>query len=274
MSGPGAGDGARFDPPIDVAVVTGAASGIGRGLASRLVAEGVRVVAVDIDADAVAELAQVVDVVPFRLDVTDEAATSAMVAEVEATLGPVDLLCLNAGIATGGGVEASNEAWQRTWEVNLMSHVYGARAVLPSMLARGRGRLLHTASAAGLLTNIGAAPYSVTKHAVVALADWLSMTYGDRGIMVSCLCPQFVDTPMLDLFADGEGMREWVRGVAISADDVAESVVEGLGDGRFLILPHPEVARYVERRATDHDRWLASMRRLQSDVGYRPPELG
>lgn len=263
----------RFDPPIDVAVVTGAASGIGRALAGRLVSEGVRVAAVDIDADAVAALASA-DVVPFELDVTDEAATTAMVSQVAATLGPVDLLCLNAGIATGGGVEASNEAWQRTWEVNLMSHVYGARAVLPSMLARGRGRLLHTASAAGLLTNIGAAPYSVTKHAVVALAEWLSMTYGDQGIGVSCLCPQFVDTPMLDLFADGEEMREWVRGVAISVDDVAEAVVEGLRDGRFLILPHPEVARYYERRATDPDRWLGSMRRLQREVGYRPPELG
>jgi NAD(P)-dependent dehydrogenase (short-subunit alcohol dehydrogenase family) len=243
-------------------------------MAARFVAEGARVAAVDIDGDAVEEAAGEIGVKPYRLDVADAAATSATVNQVEVDLGPVDLFCFNAGIATGGGVEAPDEAWERTWQINLMSHVYGARAVLPSMLARGEGYLLHTASAAGLLTNIGAAPYSVTKHAVVALAEWLSMTYGDKGIKVSCLCPQFVDTPMLDLFDEGGDMRQWVHSVAISPEDVAEVVVQGMRDERFLILPHPDVATFFERKAADYDRWLSGMRKLQTNVGYEPPAFG
>lgn len=257
-----------------VAIVTGAASGIGRAMAARFVVEGAKVAAVDIDAEAVAAAASAIGVHAFRLDVADAAATVRVVEEVERDLGPVDLFCFNAGIATGGGVEASDDAWRRTWEINLMSHVYGARAVLPSMLARGEGYLLHTASAAGLLTNIGAAPYSVTKHAVVALAEWLSMTYGDKGIRVSCLCPQFVDTPMLDLFDEGGDMRQWVHSVAIGAEEVADAVVRGLRDERFLILPHADVATFFGRKAADYDRWLAGMRKLQTNVGYEPPMFG
>lgn len=257
-----------------VAVVTGAASGIGRALAARFVAEGASVAAVDIDGDGVAAVASEIGAASWQLDVTDEARTKMMVTDVEQRLGPVDLFCFNAGIATGGGVDASNDAWQRTWEINVMSHVFGARAVLPSMLARGAGYLLHTASAAGLLTNIGAAPYSVTKHGVVALAEWLSVTYGDKGIRVSCLCPQFVDTPMLDLFDEGGDMKQWVRSVAVAADDVAGTVVEGLREERFLILPHPDVEKFFGRKAADYDRWLAGMRKLQNQLAYEPPMFG
>ncbi len=257
-----------------VAVVTGAGSGIGRALAVRFAAEGAAVAALDIDQDAAERVATQIGAAAWRLDVADEARTVAVVAEIEDLFGPVDVMCLNAGIATGGGVEATNDAWQRTWEINLMSHVYGVRAVLPSMLARGTGYLIHTASAAGLLTNIGAAPYSVTKHGVVALAEWLSVTYGDRGIRVSCLCPQFVDTPMLDLFDVGGDMSSWVHGIAISPEDVAQSVVDGIHDERFLILPHPDVATYFARKGKDYDRWIAGMRKLQTQVGYEPPGLG
>lgn len=254
-----------------VAVITGAGSGIGGALAVRFAAEGAAVAVLDIDENAAEAVAAQIGATAWHLDVADEGRTVEVVAEIEDLLGPVDVLCLNAGIATGGGVEASNDAWQRTWEINLMAHVYGVRAVLPSMLARGNGYLLHTASAAGLLTNIGAAPYAVTKHGVVALAEWLSVTYGDQGIRVSCLCPQFVDTPMLDLFDAGGDMRSWVHGIAISPEDVAQSVVDGIRTEQFLILPHPDVATYFARKGEDYDRWIAGMRKLQTQVGYEPP---
>lgn len=257
-----------------VTVVTGAASGIGKAMAERFAAEGADVAVLDIDGDAVSSVARKIGGSAWQLDVADEPATRAVVRKIEESLGPIDLFCFNAGIATGGGVEATNDAWQRTWEVNLMSHVYGARAVLPSMLSRGEGYLLHTASAAGLLTNIGAAPYSVTKHGVVSLAEWLSVTYGDQGIRVSCLCPQFVDTPMLDLFDAGGEMGGWVRSVAISAEDVAQTVVDGIRAETFLILPHPDVAAFFARKGEDYDRWLSGMRKLQSNVGYAPPGFG
>ncbi len=256
-----------------VAVVTGGGSGIGRALVERFVSEGMGVVAVDIDAEAVQAVADGAGAVARILDVSDAAATTALVADVERHVGPIELFCMNAGIATGGGVEVADSAWHRAWDVNVMAHVYGVRAVLPGMLARGRGHLLHTASAAGLLTNIGAAPYSVTKHAVVALAEWVSVTYGDAGIVVSCLCPQFVDTPMLALFAENEEMRGWVEGLAVTAEQVADEVVAGLLAERFLILPHPEVGDYFRRKAEDYERWLAGMRRLQRQVGYVPPDL-
>jgi len=179
---------------------------------------------------------------------------------------PIDLFCSNAGIATGGGVEVPDAQWQRTWDVNVMAHIYAARAVLPQMLERGDGYLLQTASAAGLLTNLGAAPYSVTKHAVVALAEWLAVTYGEHGIRVSCLCPQYVDTAMLDVFADQPRMAEYVKAGAISVDEVATAVVAGLADERFLILPHPEVGEFFRRKADDYDRWLDGMRRLQRSL--------
>jgi NAD(P)-dependent dehydrogenase (short-subunit alcohol dehydrogenase family) len=180
--------------------------------------------------------------------------------------GRIDLFCSNAGLGGGGGVEATDETWQRLWDVNVMAHVHAARSVLPAMLERGEGYLLHTASAAGLLTNIGNAPYSVTKHAVVALAEWLAVTFGDRGIGVSCLCPQGVRTQLLlDAMDDPAGAVVISQGV-IEPADVADAVVAGLADERFLILPHPEVADYWRHKATDPDRWLAGMRKLQGQV--------
>jgi NAD(P)-dependent dehydrogenase (short-subunit alcohol dehydrogenase family) len=249
-----------------VIVVTGGGNGIGRALCRRFAAEDARgVVIVDRDADGVAAVAAELGAVALGLtaDVAIEADIVNVVEQTEDRFGPVDLFCSNAGIGGGGGIEAPDELWQSVWDINLMAHVYAARAVLPSMLARGEGYLMNTASAAGLLTNLGNAPYSVTKHAAVGLAEWLAITYGDRGIKVSCLCPQGVRTNML-LGTPGNPSTEVVLAQgAIEPEELAEAVVAGLRDERFLILPHPEVAEYVRRKAEDPDRWLAGMRRLQ-----------
>lgn len=263
-----------------VVVVTGAAHGIGRALAMRFAAEGAAGVAVaDLDGTAAEAVAGEIEaagsgsaVLPVRVDVGRESEVRSLADAVESELGPVDLFASNAGIAVGGGVEAPDEHWQRIWDVNLMAHVWAARAVLPSMLARGEGYLLHTASAAGLLTNIGAAPYAVTKAAAVALAEWLAVTHGDAGIRVSCLCPQGVNTAMLRGDANPAGADETgadvvrAAGTVLEPEDVAGIVVEGLAEERFLILPHPEVAEYWQRKAADPDRWLRGMRRLQARV--------
>jgi len=252
-----------------VAVVTGGANGIGRALCRQFAAEGARgVVIVDRDAHGVNALREELGSVALGLtaDVSVEADVRNVVEHTERELGPIDLFCSNAGIGGGGGIEAPDELWQSIWEINLMAHVYAARAVLPSMLARGEGYLLNTASAAGLLTNIGNAPYTVTKHAAVGLAEWLAITYGDRGIKVSCLCPQGVKTNML-LGSAGDVATEVVLAQgAIEPEELAGAVVEGLRSERFLILPHPEVAEYVRRKAADPDRWLAGMRRLQARI--------
>lgn len=252
-----------------VAVVTGAANGIGRALAVRFVAEGARGVAlVDREGDGVAGLATELGdaTIALTADIAVEADIEHVVEATEKRWGSIDLFCSNAGIGGGGGIEADDELWQAVWQTNVMSHVYAARAVLPSMLERGEGYLLNTASAAGLLTNIGNAPYTATKHAAVGLAEWLAITYGDRGIKVSCLCPQGVRTNML-LGSPGDPATEVVIAQgAIEPDDVARAVVEGLREERFLILPHLEVADYVRRKADDHDRWLAGMRRLQAKI--------
>lgn len=236
-----------------VIVVTGGGNGIGAAMCRRFAAEEPRgIVVADLDAAAAAAVATAVGGLARRVDVADPGDVTALIAAAEDAYGPVDLLCLNAGIATGGSVEVSDEAWRRTWEVNVMAHVLGARAVLPSMLARGEGYLLHTVSAAGLLTNLGAAPYSVTKHAALALAEWLSVTYGDAGIRVSALCPQFVRTSMLDSLTDvGEGFHEFAVATSKSPEEVAEAVVDGIRAERFLILPHPEVAEYFRNKASD-----------------------
>lgn len=252
-----------------VVVVTGGGSGIGEALVRRFAAEGAAgILVADVDAaraEAVAgDLGELATA--MHVDVGTREGNEAMIARAEDEFGPVDLLCLNAGVAIGGGVDAPDEDWETSWNVNLMAHVWAVRAVLPSMLERGEGYLLHTASAAGLLTNIGAAPYSVTKHGVVALAEWLSMTHGDRGLKVSALCPQFVRTPMLEDFSRMPGGRAMAEASAITVEDVAAAVVQGLADERFLILPHPEVRDYVLNKANDHDRWLAAMRRLQAKV--------
>ena len=244
-----------------VAVVTGGANGIGAALARRFAAEGARrVVVVDLDLAHAEAVAAAVGGMAFQADVGVEAEIVRVVRETEQRCGRIDLWCSNAGILFIGGVETPNAHWQKMWDVNVMAHVYAARAVLPGMLARGSGYLLHTASAAGLLSQIGSATYSVTKHAVVALAEWLSITHAEQGIKVSVLCPQAVRTNMLAGAEDGS-----VAGVdgVIEPEQVAQTVIEGLADERFLILPHPQVAEYMKRKATDYDRWLGGMRRLQ-----------
>jgi len=254
-----------------VVVVTGAASGIGRALARRFVAEGARGVAISDrngeGARAVADELGAEHAVAITTDVANPDEVQRLVDETEQRWGPIDLFCSNAGIGVGSSVEATTlEQWQLIWDVNLMAHVHAAKAVLPGMLARGEGYLLNTASAAGLLTNIGNAPYSATKHAAVGLAEWLAITYGDRGIKVSCLCPQGVRTNML-MGSPGDPSTEVVLAQgAIEPEQVADAVIEGLRDERFLILPHPEVSEYVQRKAADPDRWIAGMRKLQARI--------
>ena len=249
-----------------VAVVTGGGNGIGRALCRRFAAEGARgVVVADLDADAAREVAREIGGLAVETDVRREADLERLAAQASEAYGPIDLFCSNAGIFLEGGVESSDADWERIWAVNVRAHIYAARAVLPAMLARGQGYLLQTASAAGLLTQIGSAPYAVTKHAAVALAEWLAVTHGDAGIRVSCLCPQGVRTKMLmggDLSSTGNFLYEG----SVSPEEVAEAVVRGIGEERFLILPHPEVAEYFRRKASDYDRWLNGMRRLRRRV--------
>jgi len=255
-----------------VVVVTGGGNGIGRALCRRFAADGAHgVVVVDRDADAVTAVAAALGdrALGLTADVGVEADIVNVVEHTEERFGPIDLFCSNAGIGGGGGIEQTDEVWNDIWSINVMAHVYAARAVLPSMLARGEGYLLNTASAAGLLTNIGNAPYTATKHAAVGLAEWLAITYGDRGIKVSCLCPQGVRTNML-LGAPGDPSTEVVLAQgAIEPEQLADAVVEGLRAESFLILPHPEVSDYVQRKAADPDRWLTGMRRLQAKIHER-----
>ncbi|HTF37206.1 MAG TPA: SDR family oxidoreductase [Blastocatellia bacterium] len=246
-----------------VAVVTGGANGIGRALCERFAAEGARgVVIADLDTERAESLAKDIGGLAIKTNVAVEADIVNLVARATAAYGQIDLFCSNAGIGTPGGADEPNEIWQRIWEVNVMAHIYAARHVLPGMLARGEGYILATASAAGLLAQIGSAPYSVTKHAAVAFAEWLAITHGDSGIKVSCLCPQGVNTDLLRSSAGGPG--EFLRANALEPSDVADAVVKALDEERFLVLPHAEVAEYFSRKATDYDRWLRGMRRLQA----------
>jgi NAD(P)-dependent dehydrogenase (short-subunit alcohol dehydrogenase family) len=251
-----------------VVVVTGGASGIGEAMCRRFASEGARAVVVaDLDADGATRVAAEIGGTAMSTNVAVEADVQALVAHAEEMHGPIDLFCSNAGVGGGGGIEVPDEQWLLTWRVNTMAHLYAARALVPGMLARGEGYLLNTVSAAGLLTNLGNAQYTVSKHAALGLAEWLAITYGDGGIKVSVLCPQGVRTPMLLGGADmGDDAAAMLLAEAIEPTDVAEAVVEGLRAERFLILPHPEVADYVRRKADDHDRWLSGMRRLQSRI--------
>jgi NAD(P)-dependent dehydrogenase (short-subunit alcohol dehydrogenase family) len=249
-----------------VIVVTGGAAGIGAALCRRFAAEGARgVVVADRDEAGAQLVASEIGGLAISADVSVEADVIRLVERATDRFGPIDLFCSNAGIATVGGVDATDEDWQRTWDVNVIAHVFAARAVLPGMLARGRGYLLQTASAAGLLTQIGSAPYAVTKHAAVALAEWLAITHGDAGIKVSCLCPLGVETDMLRNAPGGIG--DLLRETAIAPEAVADAVVAGLAEERFLILPHPEAAEYFRHKAEDYERWLGGMRRLQAKLG-------
>ena len=252
-------------------VVTGAASGIGAALARRFAAEGASAVVVaDVQADALEAVALgagrdlAAQCLALQCDVTNEAQIIALVDQAEDRFGPIDLFCSNAGIVVPGGPGASDEIWKRSIDVNVMAHVYAARILVPRMIERGGGYLLQTASAAGLLSQIGSAPYSVTKHAALALAEWLAITYGEKGIKVSVLAPQAVRTAMT-AGIEGGGVAG-VDGM-LEPDVVADAVVRGLASEAFLILPHPQVLEYFRRKASDYDRWIAGMQRLQARFG-------
>ena len=244
-----------------VVVVTGAARGIGEALARRFARESPRgLVVSDIDTAEVESVASDIGALAVTADVSDERQTVSLIDAAEDRFGPVDLFCANAGIGIGGDEQTPDADWDRLWQVNLMSHVHAARRLVPEWRARGEGYFLATVSAAGLLTNLKAAQYSVTKHAALAFAEWLAVTYGDEGIRVSALCPQGVKTRLLDV---SEEFRALLEPVALDPADVAQTVVDGLADERFLILPHPEVERYFQNKANDYDRWLGGMRTLQ-----------
>ena len=245
-------------------VVTGAGSGIGRACATRFVQEGARVVVSDRDEARLQAVADEIGAMAVGADVGHEADIVALVAAAQDRHGPIDLFFSNAGVpGPGGGPEAPDDELQLTWEINVMAHVWAARALLPGWVERGEGYLLSTASAAGLLTQISALAYSITKHAAVALAEWLSITYGDAGIKVSCLCPQGVRTPMLDTaLEDPIGASPLLAGGLLEPEEVAAAVVAGLRDERFLILPHEDVADYMALKGAQPERWLKGMRRI------------
>jgi NAD(P)-dependent dehydrogenase (short-subunit alcohol dehydrogenase family) len=248
-----------------VTIVTGAGRGIGAALARRFAREGARAVyVVDRDQKEANEVAADCGGISAVVDVSRESEIQALVASAYDRFGRIDLFCSNAGIMQQGCLEVTDAEWQRVWEINLMSHVYAARAVVPRMLAQGGGYLLQTASAAGLLTQVGAAPYSVTKHAALAFAEWLSITYHSQGLRVSCLCPLGVHTRMLDDAVSAEA--NLLRESALTPEQVADAVVQGLADERFLILPHPEVATYMQYKTGDNERWLRGMRRMWDQI--------
>ena len=271
-----------------VVVITGGGSGIGEALAHAATDAGARhVVVADLDGAQATRVAGEIEGSGVQLDVRDEAAIRRLVDDTQDRHGPIDLFVSNAGYVTSAGLEDTNESIQRMWEVHCMAHIYAARAVVPSMIARGEGYLLNTASAAGLLTQIGSMSYSITKAAAVSLAEWLAVTHHHQGIRVSVLCPQAVRTNIISNsnmansiiagsnVADSPGDQHrddgdvWEGGVAsgdgvLEPADVARSCLEAIREERFLVLPHAEVATYVERKATDRDRWLAGMRRFQS----------
>jgi NAD(P)-dependent dehydrogenase (short-subunit alcohol dehydrogenase family) len=253
-----------------VAVITGGGSGIGEALAVAVAAAGAaHVVVADIDADQAERVAAAVGGTAAEVDVRRESTIRALVESTEEVHGPIGLFASNAGYVTTGGLEDGNDRIQAMWEVHVMAHIYAARAVLPQMIANGSGYLLNTASAAGLLTQVGSLSYSVTKHAAISLAEWLAITHHHQGIRVSVLCPQAVRTNILENSPDAaiwDGLDGSVAGQdgVVEPGDVARQCLEAIGEERFWVLPHPEVADYVVRKATDVDRWLAGMRRFQS----------
>jgi NAD(P)-dependent dehydrogenase (short-subunit alcohol dehydrogenase family) len=250
-----------------VVVVTGGASGIGRALAQRFAAEGARgVVIADLDGDGAERVAHDIGegALAVVCDVTDPGHADAIVGAAESAFGPVDLFCANAGVAIGADMATPAE-WDRAFGINVRAHIIAAERLLPGWLERGHGHFLTTASAAGIVSQIGSAPYAVTKHAAVAFAEWLSITYGDRGVGVSCLCPMGVRTPMTESDSVGVSTVK-AAGELLEPEYVAEVVVDALRDGRFLILPHPEVLDFFRFKAGDYDRWLRGMRKLQARV--------
>jgi NAD(P)-dependent dehydrogenase (short-subunit alcohol dehydrogenase family) len=256
-------------------VVTGGASGIGRALVLRFAEEGARAITVaDFNLDGAREVADAVGGLAVRIDAGKEEDVRSLVEQATEANGPIDIFFSNAGVpGPAGGPEGPDAEWDATWRVNVMAHVWASRAVLPGMLERGEGYLVNTASAAGLLTQVSALAYSVTKAAAVSLAEWLHITYGDAGIRVSCLCPQAVRTPMLDLaMEEPAGAAALTAGGFLDPEDVAASVVEGIREEQFLILPHAEVAKHMALKGADPERWLAGMRRIVRSVrGAEPP---
>ncbi|MCH7636277.1 MAG: SDR family oxidoreductase [Proteobacteria bacterium] len=267
-------------PNVTIAVVTGGGNGIGRAICRRLAKDDVKVVVVDLDKVAADTVAAEIDGIAYCVDVADEADMLALVDDVEENVGPIDLFASNAGVVFGDGKSGSASAdgvladiedrWDTSWRINVMAHVYAARALLPRMTARGAGYLVNTVSAAGLLSAIGDSAYSATKHAAIGFAEAVAIRHGDDGIRVSVVCPQAVATRMLDL-ATGPGAEENVFGGAdldgiASPEQVADSVVEGVAAGRFLITPHPEVIGYFQNKAADYDRWVGGMRKLRRNL--------
>ena len=249
------------------AVVTGGGSGIGRALARKLAAAGARVMVNDLDPGAAAAVAAETGGWAAPADVSTEEGVRDVIAAAREHVGEIEIYCSNAGVAAGTGEDSTEEMWQRSWDVNVMAHVRASRELIPGWLARGSGCLVVTASAAGLLTMLGTAPYSVTKHAAVGYAEWLAATYGHRGLRVHCLCPQGVRTGMLA--ASGHAGDVVLQQAAIEPEAAADAVWDGMSDGRFLILPHPEVAGYYALRAGDTDKWLHGMNRLQQRIDQR-----
>ena len=260
-----------MDVKDKIVVVTGGAEGIGAALCRRFAKSGAaHVVVVDRNGEGAKAVAETIDGSAVTLDVTDGTATAAMVAEIEAKHGRIDLFCCNAGVGDGdpdadNAASSPDTVWNRAWNVNVMAHVHAARAVTPGMAARGGGYILNTVSAAGLLSQIGGAVYSTTKHAAVGFAESLSITHADQGIKVSILCPQGVDTAMLRQ-GDAASQPQNLDGI-MTPDEVAEAVIAGLAAETFLILPHPQVLTYMQRKAGDYDRWLGGMRRLRGKMG-------
>src|SRR5215831_15655846 len=254
-----------------VVVVTGGANGIGRALCRAFAAAGARAVIVaDLDEQGAKRVAEEIKGTAMAANVGKESEVKRLVEQTTRQFGQIDVFCSNAGIGVQGGPEAPDSDWQRSWEVNVMAHIYAARAVLPQMLARKEGYLVQTVSAAGILTQIGSAPYSVTKHAAMSFAEWLAITYGDQGIRVSALCPMGVKTQMLARaeFSGGSFLLE----TAIEPEKVAAETIKVVGEERFLILPHPEVAKFFQQKASDYDRWLRGMRRLQANTQILVPK--
>ncbi|MBB4684469.1 SDR family oxidoreductase [Amycolatopsis jiangsuensis] len=249
-------------------VITGGGGGIGAAIARRFAADGARVVVADLDEDRAAEVAAEIGGTAFAGDVVSEAGVAALLTAARETLGEIDVFCANAGIAPFGGEQSTEDDWANAWDVNVMGHVRAARALLPAWLERGEGHFVVTASAAGLLTSLGSAPYSVTKHGAVAFAEWLAATYRHRGITVQAICPQGVRTAMLE--STGERGKLLMAASAIEPEQVADALFTAIDEGRFLVLPHPEVAGYYAARATEPDRWLGGMNKLQRKMEQLP----
>jgi len=256
-------------------VVTGGAGGIGRALVRRFAADGARALVVaDRELAGAQAIAEEVGGLAVELDAGSERSVRALIAAAAAAHGPIDVFLSNAGVPGAlGGPEAPDETWDEAWRVNVMAHVWASRALLPEMVERGEGYLINTASAAGLLTQVSSLVYSVTKHAAVSLAEWLAIEYGDAGVRVSCICPQGVRTPMLDLaMEEPAGAAALTAGGLIEPEDVADAVVQGIREERLLILPHENVAGFLALKGSDPERWLRGMRRLVRDA--RQPTAG